>query len=696
LQFLNPAVLAGLVAALIPLAVHLLHRGHTRPVPFSNLEFLRQLHHSRMQRLRLRQWLVLLLRILIIVLVVCAFARPTYQSGSAWGGRVVPTAAAVLVDLSYSTSYRLPSGTLAEHLLSQVDRLFSAFSVRDQVALIPFAERPQETLLGAPDALRQRAAELYPTQEATDLNAALGQAARHLAQYPELDGELFLFTDLARYNWPEVGAQNNRFMGTKVYMGGSDIESQDRRANARIEAVHFSPWMVAVSGEFTIEVDIRYDGSTELRDVSLDLFVDGERVRHSTLDLQKQEKTRIALRFKPRSAGRLAGYVELTEDDLPLDNRRYFAFDAPTAISALVLGPQPADTYYARRALAAAALSDPALSIRSGLLADLDEAQLAGVDVVLLCNLEHLSREQTAVVHDFVAGGGGLVIFPSGAADLKYYNRDLLPGLLPVLLKSTSGFSDDKNSFQQLDAKAINHPLFAGLLEPTKEDRPRFYASFVMEAGDYLQALARFDDAQIALAAGWRERGRTVLAAFPLDLAWNDLPVRGLFAPLLHRFVRELSQNPDRYVSYLVGQSAHRHLPDVPLDAVLTAEAPTGERLRLQPERIGERYLWKIPYLHEAGIWHLKDGERIVDTFPVNVDTRESDLRPVGRARLEQVFAAEQLYVLRDGDDMRLQVLGNRYGRELWREFLALALALLLIELWVARAPRDRVAAKAA
>ena len=36
---------------------------------------------------------------------------------------------------------------------------------------------------------------------------------------------------------------------------------------------------------------------------------------------------------------------------------------------------------------------------------------------------------------------------------------------------------------------------------------------------------------------------------------------------------------------------------------------------------------------------------------------------------------------------LRLAVLGNRHGRELWREFLILALGLLLAEQWIARAP---------
>ena len=37
---------------------------------------------------------------------------------------------------------------------------------------------------------------------------------------------------------------------------------------------------------------------------------------------------------------------------------------------------------------------------------------------------------------------------------------------------------------------------------------------------------------------------------------------------------------------------------------------------------------------------------------------------------------------------LRLSVLSNRHGRELWREFLLLALG-LLAEQWIAREPRD-------
>ena len=151
--------------------------------------------------------------------------------------------------------------------------------------------------------------------------------------------------------------------------------------------------------------------------------------------------------------------------------------------------------------------------------------------------------------------------------------------------------------------------------------------------------------------------------------------------------VRDLSQPPDRRISYLVGETVHRHLNRLTIEAAVVAEAPSGERLRLEPERIEGQYRWKLPQVDEAGIWRMRAGSDIVDLFAVNLDTRESDLTSIDQEQVRRVFG--DVHFLQPGDDLRLAVLGNRYGRELWREFLFLALALLTLEQWIARAPRD-------
>lgn len=693
MQFLNPAVLAGLFAALIPLAIHLLHRGETRPVPFSNIRLLRTLQNDRMQKVRMRQWLLLLLRMLAIALIVCAFARPTYQSGTSWGGRVVPAAAAVLVDQSYSMSYRLPSGTITDRQRTRVSRLSDVFSKRDRVALIPFASTQREALNVSPEELSQRLTESVTSQEGTDLVGALRQAVAHFEQHPDLDRELYIFTDGARHNWSETPSMSDWIGDARVYL---DVPEEAALSNAYIEEVRFSPWLASARGEMVLSVDVRYIGPAPLQNHTVDLFVDGERVGRKSLNLEPQGKTQVELRFTPRASGHMDGFVELAEDALPLDNRRYFSFYAPPSINALVLGTQPASTYYVRRALNAATLSDPVLNTQSGRLDELDANIVREVDVLILCDLERLDRTQTQIVHDFVSNGGGLIVFPSVRADVKYLNRDFLPGIMPVRIRDITGRAEDQTQFRTLDDAAEKHPLFADLMGQEVTDAAHFFAHFSLEAERPIESLVYFDDGQIALASAWRGSGRSALSSFPLDLAWSDLPLRGLFPPMIHRLVREFSQPVDRFTAYTVGDKAHRYLEKISLEAPITAESPNGQRLRLQPARTDERYAWSVPSLNEAGVWKIKDGERIVDRFPVNVDARESDIRRIGRAEIIRALGNDVQF-LTDSEGMRIQILGSRYGRELWRECLALALVLLTIELWLGRAPRGAVpAAKSA
>ena len=81
--FLNSSILLGLIAASIPLIIHLITRQKVKRVFFSSLYFLRELRTQKIRRIKIRQILLLILRTLIILLLILAFARPTLKSNLA-------------------------------------------------------------------------------------------------------------------------------------------------------------------------------------------------------------------------------------------------------------------------------------------------------------------------------------------------------------------------------------------------------------------------------------------------------------------------------------------------------------------------------------------------------------------------------------------------------------------------------------
>ncbi|MCJ7578736.1 MAG: BatA domain-containing protein, partial [candidate division Zixibacteria bacterium] len=72
-NFLNPIfIFAAGVAVLFPLLIHLFNRQKVKKVYFSSLLFLRSLEKTRMRRVKIKEYLLLLIRSLIILLVVAA------------------------------------------------------------------------------------------------------------------------------------------------------------------------------------------------------------------------------------------------------------------------------------------------------------------------------------------------------------------------------------------------------------------------------------------------------------------------------------------------------------------------------------------------------------------------------------------------------------------------------------------------
>ncbi len=688
MQFLNPFALIGLIAAGIPLAIHLLHRGVSSPVPFSNLRFLRQLEQSRMRRIRFRQWLALLLRTLIIALLVGALARPSLRPGTGWGGQPPPVAAVVLVDVSASTGYHQAGATLFAGLQRQAHAILRLLGPRDQVTLIPFADRPQAAIVGSLPQLDEAVNRLAPADGATHLAPALAEADRLLAQAaPPLQRELYLVTDLAQPDWPALTAPVALPAATRVFVSGP---AGGERANISVDRVASRSWMPAAGHGLDLDAVVSNHSPRAVDGVGLDLYLDNEHVGHQEVSLEAGQSLPVRFRLSPRRTGRLAGFVELEDDALRVDNRRTFTLALPDQLRVLVVGQESGDTYYAQRALVAAGTADPVLAVTALSAAALDATALAHAEVVLLVGMDRLSPGQAAALDGFLGNGGAVLIFPGLQAAQGNVASSLLQGLAGVGFGPAIGAPGQTQAWQTLDATAPHHPLFDDLLRDAGRTGPRFFACYQLqtsEAASVWARLTRGDPAVVSVTAG---RGRLALFAAPLALNWTDLPLHGALVPLLQRLVRELCLGDERDRTWLVGDLGDCRPPAARPDQPLEAEAPSGRRLALAAAAPAGAAGWRLPRLDQAGLWRLRQADRVVDEFAVNLDPAESVVASADTALVVRALGGQRVIFLPAGADPEPRVAAVRFGREVWREFLALAAALLLIELWVARAPRDR------
>jgi hypothetical protein len=201
MTFLNPIALFGLLAAAIPILLHLLNLRKLRTIEFSTLSFLKELQKTSIRRLKLRQLLLLILRTLLVLLIVLAFSRPTLR-GSLIGnvGSHARTTAVFIVDDSYSMTVSDEQGELLKQAQQAARNAVRLFKEGDEVFLLPLSSlsgpgNASESSIRDFGLLRRDIEEIRQSARLRSIEEGLRVAARLLAGARNFNKEVYVFSD---------------------------------------------------------------------------------------------------------------------------------------------------------------------------------------------------------------------------------------------------------------------------------------------------------------------------------------------------------------------------------------------------------------------------------------------------------------------------------------------------------------------
>jgi Aerotolerance regulator N-terminal/von Willebrand factor type A domain len=224
MSFLAPMFLIGAAGIAIPIVLHLIRRQTKAQQDFSSLMFLEPSPPRMMQRSRIDQWFLLLLRGLALLLLVGAFARPYWNSSSLNETSAPELRRAILLDTSASMkrdgvwdkaieSIRTVASTLQSNeslALYTFDQHINVLVSHEDSNASPPSERVQKVLAAL--------SACQPSSRGTDLGLALATVGDQLTRTDEKDdansdspSEIVLVSDfqagclidrLENYQWP--------------------------------------------------------------------------------------------------------------------------------------------------------------------------------------------------------------------------------------------------------------------------------------------------------------------------------------------------------------------------------------------------------------------------------------------------------------------------------------------------------------
>jgi hypothetical protein len=523
MSFLYPAFLIGAIAIALPIVLHLLRRDVAPEVPFTAVRLLKRSHVERDDRHWLRDLLLLIARVVALLLLAAAFARP-YLQGAAPAGVLV-----VAVDRSYSMGGPSRFTQALERARKWIDGARSG----EQVAVITFDDRADVLAVPGGKADARAALEgLAAGYGATRYNPVIHKAIEAAAG---ANGRLVLVTDLQRSGWE---GEPPASLPATWQLEVDDVGASDQ--NVGVTAVGVDADRVVAT--------IHNSGSSP-RSGRVHVAVDGREMTAANYSVNGGSSVQVPLTWRAPSSGALAVSVD-DPGGLPADDTRYVVLGARGASRALVVADATSGLYVSRAIESSTGeeSSFDAEHVTGAAFAAMPADRVSSYQVVALLTTNGIDRTARETLGRQVQNGTGLFV-AAGA------------GIDPSVLAGLANWQPPISAVEQADtpltlaATDLRHPIFRpfGALAANL-GQVRFNRAWRVRS-DGWSVIGRFSNGTPALLERALGQGRVVLLASDVDRRWNDFPLHPSFVPFALETIRYLAGDRRQPREYTIAQA---------------------------------------------------------------------------------------------------------------------------------------------
>ncbi len=631
--FLNPLWLLLGASIAVPLILHLLQRHQGPRVIFPAVRYLRRAEREHARRIKLRQLLLLLLRIAALLLLAFAAARPFLRSA---GVSHEPTAAVIILDNSMSSSLVRGDRRVLDEFKERALETLTRAGPDDRFWLLRAGSPWEPALPGNAATTAERVRETQASASSADLVASVQRARNILDQGAAGRAkEIQLLSDLQLANW------HGEVSGTDDVALIVWAPKREPISNAAIASIEIGGGLAPRARERS-SVVVEIAGDTTRDSLNLRLHIGG---RTTGAGIGRPGNA-VVIPFPAQPAGLLTGWVELDADALRADDRRYFV---------ATISPPPAVSLTASAPFVASALA---------VLSEAGRISATGTADVLIA--PGAAGTESAATRSVV------VIPPLTALELPAVNRRL--SALGINWRYESNAATGEVRFLPRGNDELERALAGARVM-------QFYKLTPTARSARDSVLLRLQDGSPWAVSGERARGgRFVLLASPLTPEASTIPTSVAMVPLIDRATGQWVAPPAARAEARPGEQMS--LPA----AATTIINPDGTR---DSVRAGEPYYAGT----QPGAYQVLQRGSIIAAYVVNPPASESALRSASNDRISRALPDWEIEFSDDAESWNDDIFDRRLGYEMWRPVLIALLLLLIAEALAAATGSSRAAA---
>ena len=683
--FLSPLVWWFALAVIVPILVHLFNFRRPKRVLFSNVAFVKEVNKTVLRRLKLKQWLLLLTRILMILALVAAFANPVLRhqdQGITAGSKSV----VVVVDNSYSMSASDGRGNYLQQAKLLTKELIESYSLSDEFQVMTTGSLRMNSAFTSRSQALERLKEIDYKDKTIGYGKIIGNMADFFSEARNAGTVFYFLSDF------QTATVLNDSLKQIELPKGIDVNflpiGNQKQVNVYVSELNFNQAIVEKNKPLTLTLRLNNDSDKDIENLSIKVNVENKVVAIASVSLAGNESKTTEVTFTPTQGGWQNGFVSIDDIPIDFDNQRYFSYYIPENTKLLVVyGPNPPkylDLLFRNL------VTQYKLEIISE--SEISKVALSDFSAIVLAGVTNISTGASDRIQSWVKDGGGMMFFPADKMDASSINnfyQNLGVGKFGGITNYTGtvGFNTPD----------LSHPIFETVFQKSKPnaafDSPalsRIY-DFDPLAGGIQNTIIKDQNGKIVLHESKIGSGTVLTFSIHPSLEWSDFPLKSAFVPIIYRGILLLNNAARTDFYHLTGQSKPKKIKTSSKELVkLRSSDGKNEIIPEQFNQSGSMTLKFDRTDISSGNYGIYQGDSLLEKISFNFPDNESKLNALDKSKLEEFLEQKGLNGIKITDatpeKVRNEISGNVGGIPLWKYFIIAAVLFIICEVVILKA----------
>ena len=641
MQFKHPEILYFLFLLVLPILVHLFQLRRFKKEYFTNVQFLKALSIQTRKSSKLKKWLLLATRLLLMSALIFAFAQPFFNAKDK---NNVSNEMFIILDNSFSMQAK---GQKGELLKRTIEDLLEHTPENQNFSLITNNQTFWNTDIKS---IQKDLQNLKYAPSQFDLD---NQIAKIKSRKSNFKKDIIVITDA-------VGLKINQLKNNDENLNTFFIiPKAEKSENVSIDSVYINQ---TLDKFYEIGLKLSVFGE-EKKEFPIALYNQNKLIAKTLLKLETKQKT---INFTiPKED--FNGYFSITDNSLEYDNNLYFSISKPEKINVISIGSTENSVFLSK------IYNSNEFNFSNFEIKSLDYNVLEKQDAIVLNELSEIPQALQTTLKSFTEKGGNLIFIPSEKCNVANCNA-FLNNFGSVQFKNL----DEK---QKLITKiAFENPLYNGVFEKKiiNFQYPSAKKSFAVSTSN--PSILSFEDQSVFLTSIQNLMGKVYVFSAPLNKQNSNF----LQSPLVVPTIYNMAQNTQKtgICAFTIGNNN-----SLIIDANLSKDEIVN--LKSTSKKNGENFIpvqqilnKKVKlafndYPEEAGNFGAFAKDNLLKNISFNFDRTESNLSEPNFDLLNDFKKTDSVETLFD------TIKADRTNNEIWKWFIVLTLLFMVAELLI-------------